>query len=538
MTKRICVAALLAVLVMARPVALGAAGQPPTPVTLKLGASAETEHKVRVAVIGKKRLGDLISATATIDPDPRNVARVTPRIRARVGRLIADPGQRVRPGQPLAILSSAELGQAKTEYLKARSLSEIARQHLAREESLYQRKVASMKDVLEARAANDTALAQYQAAREILSLLIPHAEIARVNWSAAGHSLSDFALTSPVAGTLVKRDLIVGQIVNGDAEVITVMNLDHVWVLANVFEHDLAGLRWARAPGLRSKHGPIRASKAWFPTFPIRSTRPPVQSRRESTFPIPAIASSPACSRTPRSRPAGGAARGAGRTGLRHLRHQRRKGGLCPNRAARLHLRPVVVGAAEQRRRRNPLRPSGRRARSLRMAGWCSRRCWSTRWRRLNMAERIFEAALENRLITIMLVLVLIGFGVRAMTDAADRRGPRRHPQRRADCDQRARPRHRRRWKSSSLFRSRSAMRGMPGITEIRSHLALSGCRRCGSTFRGKYDIYFARRLVMERLPAARELIPNGLRVAGDDAGVDRARRDLPVRGRWIPSVR
>lgn len=242
MTKRICVAALLAVLVMARPVALGAAGQPPAPVTLKLGASAETEHKVRVAVIGKKRLGDLISATATIDPDPRNVARVTPRIRARVGRLIADPGQRVRLGQPLAILSSAELGQAKTEYLKARSLSEIARQHLAREESLYQRKVASMKDVLEARAANATALAQYQAAREILSLLIPHAEIARVNWSAAGHSLSDFALTSPVAGTLVKRDLIVGQIVNGDAEVITVMNLDHVWVLANVFEHDLAGL--------------------------------------------------------------------------------------------------------------------------------------------------------------------------------------------------------------------------------------------------------------------------------------------------------
>jgi RND family efflux transporter MFP subunit len=30
--------------------------------------------------------------------------------------------------------------------------------------------------------------------------------------------------------------------VGGDAEVISVMNLDHVWVLANIFEHDLAGL--------------------------------------------------------------------------------------------------------------------------------------------------------------------------------------------------------------------------------------------------------------------------------------------------------
>jgi membrane fusion protein, heavy metal efflux system len=224
------------------PAGLGAAGKPPGPIALSLTADSEAEHQIRIVAIAKKRIAALISATATIEPDPRKVARVTPRIRGRVVRLIADPGQRVKPGEPLAILSSVELGQAKTEYLKARSLSQIARQHLAREESLHQRKIASMKDVLEARAANDTALAQYEAAREALNLLIPSAEVARVNWSAAGHALSDFALTSPIAGTLVKRDLIVGQIINGDAEVMTVMNLDHVWVLANVFEHDLAGL--------------------------------------------------------------------------------------------------------------------------------------------------------------------------------------------------------------------------------------------------------------------------------------------------------
>src|SRR5215469_7739407 len=224
------------------PVSLPAANQPGAPSTVTLSSNSEAEHQIKVVTIGKKPLGALISATAMIEPDPRNVARVTPRIRARVVRLIADPGQRVKPGQPLAILSSVELGQAKAEYLKARSLSDIAHQHMTREQSLYQRKVASMKDALEARAAYDTAFAQYQAARETLSLLIPPAEVARVGWSTAGRSLSDFALTSPIAGTLVRRDLIVGQMVTGDAEVITVMNLDRVWVLANVFEHDLAGL--------------------------------------------------------------------------------------------------------------------------------------------------------------------------------------------------------------------------------------------------------------------------------------------------------
>lgn len=224
------------------PAALLAGTSASKPVSIKLNSSAETEHQIEVSAIAKKRLGDLISATANIEPNPRNVARVTPRIRARVVRLIADPGARVKPGEPLAILSSIELGQAKTEYLKARSLNEIAHQHLAREESLFQRKIASMKDVLEARAAYDTAFAQYQAARETLSLLIPPNEVARVSWSGSGHTLSEFALTSPIEGTLVKRDLILGQMVSGDAEVITVMNLDHVWVAANIFEHDLAGL--------------------------------------------------------------------------------------------------------------------------------------------------------------------------------------------------------------------------------------------------------------------------------------------------------
>lgn len=241
MSGRIFLVALLSALIGA-PGAVGAVENPSSPVVLTLSANSEAEHQIEVVAVSRMRLGDLISATATIEPDPRAVARVTPRMRARVVRLIADPGQAVKPGEPLAILSSIELGQAKTEYLKARSLSDIAHQQLAREESLYQRKIASMKDVLQARAANDTALAQFQAARETLSLLIPPAAVTRVSWSAGSHALSDFALTSPIAGTLVKRDLIVGQIINGDAEVITIMNLDHVWVLANVFEHDLAAL--------------------------------------------------------------------------------------------------------------------------------------------------------------------------------------------------------------------------------------------------------------------------------------------------------
>ena len=124
------------------------------------------------------------------------------------------------------------------------------------------------------------------------------------------------------------------------------------------------------------------------------------------------------------------------------------------------------------------------------------------------MSRRIFEAALENRLLTIIFVVVLIGLGARAMfllpidavpdvtpnvvqvvTDAPGL-GP-------AEVEK------------FITFPVEIAMRGMPGISEIRS-VSRFGLSAVWIYFEEKYDIYFARRLVMERLPAARELIPKG----------------------------
>lgn len=148
----------------------------------------------------------------------------------------------MKPGEPLAILSSPELGAAKTEFLKQPSLNAIAQQNLDREERLLQQKITSMKDVLDARAAQATAFAQYRAARETLQLLLPNADLDKLNWSDKGQPLAQFPLSSPIAGTLVKRELIPGAMVAQNQDLMTVMNLDHLWIQANVFEHDLQGL--------------------------------------------------------------------------------------------------------------------------------------------------------------------------------------------------------------------------------------------------------------------------------------------------------
>jgi hypothetical protein len=108
------------------------------------------------------------------------------------------------------IVSSVELGQAQMEYLKARSLEGITSQHLRREEDLYAKKISPMKELLEAGAQHDAALAEYKAAHEKLRMLIPTYQISHLQRSENGQPLSEFPLISPITGTMVKRDLSMG----------------------------------------------------------------------------------------------------------------------------------------------------------------------------------------------------------------------------------------------------------------------------------------------------------------------------------------
>jgi cobalt-zinc-cadmium efflux system membrane fusion protein len=153
-----------------------------SPNVLRIAATSRARRELVLAPVKRKAVTTEIVATAIIEPNAGAVAQVTSEIPARVVKLIAPLGQNVRPGEPLAILSSVELGQAKTEYLRVRSLESITRQHLAREESLYARKITPMKDLLEARAQHDAALAEYKAARERLRLLIPASQINKLQW--------------------------------------------------------------------------------------------------------------------------------------------------------------------------------------------------------------------------------------------------------------------------------------------------------------------------------------------------------------------
>ena len=214
------------------------------PQFVQISAPSQARRQLVLSPVMRKAITGRISATAVVEANAGAVAQVASEIPARVVKLVAQLGQRVGRGEPLVIMSSVELGEAKTGYLKARSLESITSQHLRREQELYAKKISPLKDLLEARAQHDSALAEYKAAGEKLRLLIPASEISELQWSGNGQPLSEFPLISPIAGTLVRRDLSFGSMIDRNSPApLTIINLERVWVMANIFEHDLATLK-------------------------------------------------------------------------------------------------------------------------------------------------------------------------------------------------------------------------------------------------------------------------------------------------------
>ena len=175
-------------------------------------------------------------ANGTITYDANHVSVVAPRTEGRVVAVRADLGQAVQQGSVLAVLESSEIGQTRGELGRAQANLDVAKQTYEREKSLYEQQVSSQKEMLEAQAAYRSALAEFNAAR---------AKIRALGGNGVGPDSDggSYALVSPLAGTVVERNAMPGQIAGPSSNLFTVADLRRVWINADVYESDVRRVR-------------------------------------------------------------------------------------------------------------------------------------------------------------------------------------------------------------------------------------------------------------------------------------------------------
>jgi cobalt-zinc-cadmium efflux system membrane fusion protein len=206
---------------------------------VELPPEAAARIRIRVAPVEERALSDILETTGRVDFDQDRLAHVSPRVPGRVHRVLATLGDRVRAGQTLAIIDSIELGRARSDLLRARAQLDLAAQTLERERGLLEDRITSEQVVLEAQAAHQRALAEYQAARRELRLLGLSEE--RIDEAGADDpSAALFPLESPLSGTVVDKHVSLGEVVSPEGSLFTVADLSQVWIWVDVYERDLA----------------------------------------------------------------------------------------------------------------------------------------------------------------------------------------------------------------------------------------------------------------------------------------------------------
>lgn len=172
-----------------------------------------------------------ISTTGRVSFDEDNTQHVGSGVSGRVAAVKTRLGEQVRVGQALVELSSPEVAQLQSDVKKAQQDLELARKAAQRAHRLMGDGAISDKEVAQADA-------EWQKARADV-------ERGRAQFTALGIRGSDpvvrATLYARLGGTVVERNVFVGQEVRGDGgePLMTLTNLDTVWVLADVYERDL-----------------------------------------------------------------------------------------------------------------------------------------------------------------------------------------------------------------------------------------------------------------------------------------------------------
>lgn len=208
-----------------------ASGPETTQEGVTLEPSSPALKFVKIEELVPRDAAPTISLTGRITFDEDRTQRVATPIDGRATAILAKLGDRVKPGQSLIELSSPQVGQLQADAQKTQQDLMLAQKTADRVHRLKVDGAVSEKEVGQAEA--DLQKAKSDVGRTA-------AQLRSIGISASDPAVA-VSIRAAVAGTVVERNVLVGQEVRADATtpLMTVTNLDTVWVNADVYEQDL-----------------------------------------------------------------------------------------------------------------------------------------------------------------------------------------------------------------------------------------------------------------------------------------------------------
>jgi cobalt-zinc-cadmium efflux system membrane fusion protein len=204
--------------------------------TIFVPSDSPVSRKLELLTIKSQDYSAQFVTTGVVKPLSGHLAHVTTPFDGRIIKSFVTLGEKVRAGSPLFEVNSSDYLETVRTCIQASQSRELAEKNYLRKKELLESGVSSRKDFDEAKLEFEMAQKECEKTRAILKIynLDPQeADMAK-----------PLIVTSPISGEIVQTDITVGQYVKSDSDpIVTVADLDKIWVIARVKEKDLSAIK-------------------------------------------------------------------------------------------------------------------------------------------------------------------------------------------------------------------------------------------------------------------------------------------------------
>lgn len=186
-------------------------------------------------VVEETDITPVIHVTGVLEFDELRIAEVGSRISGRVKEVKVIEGTKVKPGDVLATMDSAELGKAQADIFAVVAKAQVAERDKERKKKLLQEGITSNRAYDLAAQESSITSAELRAAKQRVQAL---------GGSTGDKSaLGQLALTSPIEGDVVRVRVFRGQAVEPSYTAFTLADRSSLWVRLSVFEGEVLNIR-------------------------------------------------------------------------------------------------------------------------------------------------------------------------------------------------------------------------------------------------------------------------------------------------------
>lgn len=235
--------------------ASGAAARDQSVITVK----PEMADRFKAEPVELRAVSSLQEVAGRIEANEQKVTRIGAAVTGRVTDILVDVGANVSRGQPLAQVSSPELTQAQLAFLRANANREMAERAEDRAQQLIRADVIGNAELLRRRTELSIANAELRSATDQLQMLGISADaVSRLRQQ--GTLAPTAAVSSPLAGTVIERQVSQGQVAQPGDPLFTVADLSRVWVVGSLPEQTARSVQVGQSVEVQV---PALAMKQW-----------------------------------------------------------------------------------------------------------------------------------------------------------------------------------------------------------------------------------------------------------------------------------